>query len=798
MIKKNLLLGCAIAAVMSSSAYANAGANTPEENEGGLADIIVIGDTKQTENLQDVPTTITAFTAETLTNQGIKEVREIASFTPGFNVRESGNNPTSFAMSMRGQIQVDNIATLEPSVGIYLDDMYIARTYGLNTEMMDVASVQVRKGPQGTLFGRNTSAGAVLIQTADPEFDKLSGSLKATYGRFDERGATAVLNLGLSDVAAIRGAVQFNKRDGYQTDVYTGKKYSDRDTLSGRVKLALRPTESLSLLFSGEWYDGEMTQARQNLFYVPVSATLSPGAEAAAAIDRAAFGGDLDKVAVTQASTYPGAPGDDLFNDIKTQTYMAKATLETSWGEIKWVNGYRKITGFNLVDLDGSAYAGHFTSAGQDLKQYSSELQFTGAAFNDMVDFAAGLTYFKEKGFDFSRSVYDGTANWSQFNGTINNDSYGVYGQASVHATDALTFTGGLRYSIDDKSVINQSGLYVGNGSVATACFPLASQINDPSAAAIYADLVANECRRKSTASFSHLSYTIGADYQVTDNVLVYAKHSNGFRSGSMQLRSLVLTDTTPSQPEVVNEQEVGIKSELFDRRVRLNIAGYHNKVSGAQRSPVIGINGISQTIIESANTETWGVEADLTVNVAEGLDVFASGALLDPKYTSYTGFVATGTTPNQVLTPVDKSDLPFIGIVEKMFVVGANYGRDLGVAKLDLNATYAWQGKMMQADTTLARLTNDYTPAFGATQAAIYAQQAIDALTTRAHGKLNLRAAVAFGEGRNYEIALWGRNVLDARATSYTLLLPGRNYIATSWNEPATYGVTATVKFGN
>src|SRR3546814_19756551 len=114
---------------------------------------------------------------------------------------------------MRGQIQNDNIATLEPSVGTYLDEMYIARAYGLNTELVDVESVQVLKGPQGTLFGRNTSAGAVLIQAANPRYGEISGKLSATYGRFDERTGQAVLNLGLSASLAVRGALGFPKPD---------------------------------------------------------------------------------------------------------------------------------------------------------------------------------------------------------------------------------------------------------------------------------------------------------------------------------------------------------------------------------------------------------------------------------------------------------------------------------------------------------------------------------------------------------------------------------------------------------
>ena len=315
--------------------------------------IVVTGITKQDANIQDVPTTITAFSGEDLEAKGVQLVGDVATFTPGFNIRGSGNNPTAFALSMRGQVQNDNIATLEPSVGVYLDEMYIARAYGLNTDLLDISNVQVLKGPQGTLFGRNTSAGVVLIQTNDPKFNEISGLVRGTYGRFNERVGTAILNLGFNDSIAVRGAITYGKRDGYKTDVNTGREYEARETLNGRVKVAFRPTDTLEILLSGEWYDGDIVgPARQNLYYNLGGTGFDP-----AAADRAAFGGDPDRVAISDPSTTPGAPAQGLFNSVKTQTYMAKVSLETDFGEIRWINGYRKIKGSNLIDLDGSSGA---------------------------------------------------------------------------------------------------------------------------------------------------------------------------------------------------------------------------------------------------------------------------------------------------------------------------------------------------------------------------------------------------------------------------------------------------------
>lgn len=782
-LKKGLL---GVSALAMSTALLGAPALAQDAGENDKKVILVIGITKQEANIQDVPTTITHFSGADIEEKGIQLVGDLATFTPGFNIRGSGNNPSAFALSMRGQIQNDNIATLEPSVGVYLDEMYVARAYGLNSELLDVANIQVLKGPQGTLFGRNTSAGAVLMSTNDPQYDEISGSVKATYGRFDERVGTAVLNLGLSDSIALRGAISYGKRDGYKTDVNTGRKYEGRETLNGRVKLAFKPTDTLQVLLSGEWYDGDIVgPARQNLYY-----NLGGGGFDPAAGDRLAFGGNPDLVAITDPTLVPGAPAQGLFNSTKTQTLMAKISLETSFGELKWINGYRKIKGANLVDLDGaSSVAGnHFTQGFQNLKQYSSELQLTGTGLGDALDYAVGITYFNESGTDVSRSSTNGSAVWSGFRGRIDNDSMGMYAQASYHLTDALTFTGGLRYSIDDKGIVAQSAVYPLNGTVPAACLPLAFT-GDNNGDLIF---TAEDCNRARKDTFSSMSYTAGIDYKVSDDILIFAKHSKGYRSGAQQLRTLTLNDTTPAQPEVVYEQEIGLKTQFWDGRVRFNVAGFHNKVKNAQRSVILNVGGVNQTVLENANTEAWGVEADLAVEVADGLTLSAAGSLIDPKYTSYGGFVVVGG----VLTPNDKSDTQFIGIVEEQFSVGANYTKDIGMARLGLNVIYAWQGKMSQTEQTFARLNAPLaTPGGGGFDAA-NAQAILDATTSKAHGITNVRASLAFGDNDNYEIAAWGRNIFDERATQYSLFLGGLNYVGTSWNEPATYGVTATVKF--
>ncbi|WP_374282995.1 TonB-dependent receptor [Novosphingobium sp.] len=781
------MLGSAAAtaiALSSASAYAQA---APAENEDANI-ITVVGVTKQAANVQEVPSSITAFSGDQLADQGVREVKELAKFTPGFSIRDAGNSPTAFSLAIRGQIQNDNIATLEPSVGVYLDEMYVARAYGLNANLLDIESAQVLKGPQGTLFGRNTSAGAVLFQTADPKFGKTTGSFSASYGNLEDRSLTAIFNIGGDRVAA-RGAVFFNKRNSFQTDVNTGKKYGANRVVNGRVKVAFKPVDGVTLLLSAESWDGEMTgRVNQNQYFNLGGTGFDP-----AAADRAKFGGDPDKVAVTDPFSMPGAPTQGPFSDMHTDTFIGKLTVDTSFGELKWINGYRRVKGDNLLDLDGSSsLVNHFTQGIQDLKEFTSELQLTGKAMEDKLSYALGVTYLKESGTDESHSNANanpaaGGGTWTKFLGDIDNKSWGVYGQLNYKVTDQLSLTGGLRWSHDDKGVTTQSTVIPNNGTAVAACLPTTYQLSK----LLAGTLVAADCNRSRSDTWSNLSYSVGLDYKLTDDVMFYAKQSRGYRSGAQQLRSLTLTDTDPAQPEIVNEQEVGLKTEFWDKRVRWNIAGYHNTVKNAQRSVILSVGGTSRTVLENADTKNWGFETDLNVNLTDGLDVFAGYSHTDPKYTKYAGFVVAGG----VLTPADKSGQKFGSIVKDQFSVGANYKGDLGFARVAANVSYAWQGDMYQVIDPLNVLTTSAALGGGGLSAT-EAAKVIEAGKTPAYGITNARLGFSFGPEDNYEVAVWGRNVFDKRAKQYILFLGGLNYVGANWNDPATYGVSVTAKF--
>lgn len=808
------VLAMGIAAV-STPAFAQEAA---EDDSSGLAEIIVTA-RKVEENLQDVPVAVTAFSGDDLEKQNIQRVENLANFTPGLRMVQAQSTPTALTIALRGQVQTDILVTLDPSVGTYVDGVYWARSYGLNGSLLDLKSVQVLKGPQGTLFGRNTTGGALLINSNDPDFDEYSGKISLTYGRFKEFEVSAVSNIPIvKDKIAIRLAGTRFHRDGYTTNnapatavtsvtattpvargpffgSQNGRKFDERDRWNFRGKLLAQVTDNFSLLFSGEYYDADETAPARSLrlatnAYTASNTTYNTANTAALFVGAtnaglplipanfpAIFGVGYGRLNADIAAA-DGDPSIVLNNErpyatARTYSYGLTAALEVPWGEAKLITGIRKIRTNTGIDLEGSQYAVHFTEGQQKVKQESAELQTTGTAFGDALDFAAGLFVFHEAGFDQSLSIsvpaLNGTT--SHFAAEIDNDSMGVYAQGSYHITDALTFTGGLRYSVDDKGITAFNNNYVRATGV-TIC-----SIRGGNLGALGSEILrAPGCAIERSDSFSGWSYTAGLDYKISDGVLVYAKTAKGFRSGGQNLRAPNAAAFLPFQPEIAYSYEVGFKGEFFDRRVRLNVAAYTSDINNIQRTTLVSVPPVPPSTVASSATilsnagkaRVKGLEVEFAAVVFPGFTVSASGGLVDPKYINFADLSG------------DRSFERFTGIAKKQFSLAADYATEFGSdGKLNLHLDYSWRGDAPTAD---------YFFAANPQNAAI-----VDTTTAKALGQVGARASVEFG---NFGIAIFGRNLTNERKYVQNLLVAPLGYITGIRNEPRTFGITGTVKY--
>jgi iron complex outermembrane receptor protein len=819
------LAGTSLASLSLSMFSGVALAQAADEGAGGLSEIVVTA-RKVEENLQDVPVSITAFSGDDLQNQNIQRVQDVANFTPGLVIRQGSSTPTAIVITLRGQVQSDILATLDPSVGTYVDGVYWARAYGLNSDILDASNVQILKGPQGTLFGRNTTGGALLINTNDPNAKDFSAKASVTYGRFNELNLSGVINVPIvEDKIAIRLAGQRFERDGYTVNTTAtpsaltgntvvrrnyagsqlGRKLDNRDRWNFRGKLLIKPTERLSLLFSGEYFDVEENPSRQLVYAPPsfnaglASATNpTPNSTYSVSATAGLFAGLVtgnpfatataagNALLNAEAAARAANPGTVANNEIsyalaRTHTYGFTGALDTDWGEIKLITGYRKVNTSAGLDLEGSSFAVHFTEGQQRLKQKSIELQFTGKAFGDAVDFAAGGFAFHESGFDQSISVVVPALNpaTSHNYGLIDNDSIGAYGQASWHISDDLTFTGGLRYSVDDKRLeirVNNYNRSTGLTSCSVASSVTPTVINTPFDAG--GEVVGPaRCGLRRSDDFSGVSYTAGFDYKVNDDVLVYLKTSKGFRSGGQNLRAPNTAAFIPFAPEKALAYEIGFKSQFLDNRVRFNAAAYITDVKDIQRSTLIatpplvagGVPGTATILGNAGKARFKGFEAELAVAPVEGLRLSASAAVTDAKYVRFADLSG------------DRSFERFAGVAKTQLSFAADYGVNFGSStKLKLHADYSWRSKVASGDYNFPANPSN--------------QQIIAATTAPALGLIGARASLEFNE--NYEIATFARNIGNKRSYTGILLVAPLGYATGVRNEPTTYGITGTVKF--
>lgn len=848
----------------------------------GLIDIIVTA-RKTSENVQDVPVSVTAFSGEQLQAQGAARLEDLANFTPGLTLVGSPANTNAPIFAVRGQAQTDVLATLEPSVGVYLDGLYIARTPGLNGDLLDIASVQTLKGPQGTLFGKNTSGGAILFETNRPKLNETSLALSATYGRFNQIDGSAIFNVPLvTDKLAFRGAVQQRHRDGIYTDRITGQKYNNIENYSGRAKLLWQPSSSVSIIASGDWFSYRSNGPLENITYIaptpnPASAAAAiqsgnPGVPLAigaafscivgspaprpagtpvgcgipglagntglvgnaAIAGLGAFGLAINPLTgvgapptglgllgqptlqnfVNLANTDPGGVSlnGNPFTKTKTQTYSLTLEADQSFGLFKLIGGYRKVTSSSRVDLDGTPFTLLHTEGSQTLDQWSVEAQLAGKILDNKLNYAVGATYFTEAGRDGSTSenalgltpaLSGGRAadTTGRNEGFIDNKSYGIYAQGTYHFTDRFSATGGVRYSSDDKKLETHNGTNALRTDTAISCaLPAPGVFTGTTTASPGTTLATNICQFNTAAKFSAISYTAGLEYKVTDDVLLYVKSSRGYRSGGLNLRQntggLILQSTAipgtlattePFNKEVNDEQEVGIKSEFFDRRLRINIAGFYNKIKNKQLSSLQPVPGRTTllTVLTNADQRNYGVEADIAVKVSRDFTLEANGALLNAKLTRNLQPSTFGST---ILFDQITDNVAYAP--KSQFSVAANYAHDFGSVRVTGRVDYAWSASYFFGGQSCATYKTTPGCAVNLPQAVLDAQQAPSA------GLLGARLGLGFNDNK-YTVTAWGRNLTDNRGRQSGLYVASFGFAGLATRrDPASYGVTIGAKF--
>ena len=585
-----------VATLATPAAYAQ----EADENNG-LEEIVVTAQKRQT-NLQDTPIAITALTSSALSDRAATRIEDIAGAVP--NVYIDQRSLRSQAIAIRGLSADLNNPGLDQSVGIYVDGVYLGRATPGNASLFDLERVEVLRGPQGALYGKNTIAGAINYISKLPD-GTLRGSVQGGYGNYDAWSLRGVISGPIAgDKIAASIAASVDQRDGLTRNLTTGNLLDDLDSLAARGTLLFRPSTGLEIVLRGD-----------------------------ISRDRA-FGVASD---IFENGVLAGSPLEDTnpFDRLTTQDFDSTVSRDV-WGvsgDINWDLGNGKLTsitayrGFkwkNLTDNDNTALFMLNSGIAERQNQLSQELRYAGKT--GALDFVVGGYYFHQSLDTVATSIVgpDLGIYPDPVTGTISADvttrSLALFGQGEYHFSDRFSISVGMRYTDESKSLVH-------------------SQVGDP-----FELLLATYPERKMKRSEDNFSPSASINFKPSDDVLLYGSYSRGFKSGGFNAFSITPTSNAPFEPEYVDNFELGLKSTLLDGRARFNLALFWMNYRDLQVNQLLLISGVPRyETSNAARARSRGLEAEFAIQAAPGVEIAANYSMLDAKFVDYQNATTAG-----------------------------------------------------------------------------------------------------------------------------------------------------------
>lgn len=617
-----------------AAAVADAPAAAGTEDSGSLAEVVVTA-SKRSETVQRTPIAVTALGAGQIEQARISTFRDIAGRVPGLVAPRQSSSQTTQTYSMRGIGEPDTFP--EPTVAVYVDDVYLARTVGSLSDTPDLERVEVLRGPQGTLYGRNSSAGAIRFITKDPTSDP-SLYVSGAYGSYNNVELKARINGGILPDDKLNAALSVDRhtRNGWMYDVPLDRHVNALDLTVLRGKLKSQLTDRLSATLSGDVTFDRSDQS----YYAPVN---QPNGQTGTGVKT-----DPNK---TWAETPP-------FN--KTNTYGGAFTLNYEIDDhlkLKSVSAYRGFDGKIYYDNDGVTAIKADSYGGFKQKQTSQEINLNGEY--KKFNFVLGLYYFYENFWNdrFNQSATSKTDNIgliSAYTNRLKTTSYSVFGQVNYELTDIITATVGGRYTRDKR---NFTATFASRAN--TALIEPGLWDYDPTVfEQRYGAFTNRVFVTPPDKTFSSFTPKLGLQAQWTPNIFQYVSYSKGFKSGGYDLRSsTVLGATTPFKPQIVTAYETGLKTRLLDGHVTANIALFYNDVKDLQlraTSPATPTSQGYSGVINAASGSTQGGEFELNIAPINDLRIGATAAYLKTKYKSFTAILPANVAGRTTLLGLD------------------------------------------------------------------------------------------------------------------------------------------------
>jgi iron complex outermembrane recepter protein len=590
-------------ALMASPSVAQDREARAENSAGGsgIAEIVVTAQ-KRAEPLQKTPLSIVALTSADLERKGIADLTDLRSHVPALQVTPHPNSATTARVFLRGVGNNDDQITVDPSVAVYLDGVYVARGQGLAAEIAEVERIEVLRGPQGSLYGRNATGGAINYITRKPVLGEFHARQTMALGNYDQFRSRTSVNVPVGDSIAVELAYLHSEKGGFVQNLGTGvSRFGDQKRDAYRASVLWEPSPDIELRYA---YD------RSDIADTPAYMVLAPF---------------HPLVAARPTSGSPAVRG-LLANDVTAQGHGLSASWAVSETlTLKSITGYRKLANFtNQNYLTGALgpFPVFVTAFDQTQRQWSEELQAVGSALDSQLEYTLGAYFFDEKASSFDSTVPTGRPT-SLRTATVHNRAWALYGQATWRPSAFAGFylTGGLRWSRDEReATLAQSSIAL-NGTVS---------VRQPG---------------RGDNTFSDYSPSLIVGYQANRDVNLYAKWSRGYKSGGYNLRASTIARFAEGYgPERLDSLEVGVKSSWLDNRLRANIAlfraNYRDIQVNIQSDPS---NPAVTDIFNAGQARIQGLEIDLTAKPARSLTFNASYAYLDAGYRKITDQI-TGT----------------------------------------------------------------------------------------------------------------------------------------------------------
>jgi iron complex outermembrane receptor protein len=625
-----MFMGCAVLALSAGIATAQTPTRPTAQDSATIEEIVVTAQ-KRAENLQDVPVSVTALTADALSARGVNNVLALNNMAPGMRIsaNDAAANPKIY---IRGVGLSDFNPNASSGVGVYVDGVYIGSPLAQMAGFFDLAQVEVLRGPQGTLYGRNTNGGAINITTKRPS-QTFTADASLEYATFNAVTAEAAVGGPIvADKLAFRAAGQWVKDDGYTYNRVTGNDVNAADHWAGRLSLLYTPSDDFELLAQVNRYvnRGDAIAPQHRALFPATAAATGP--DGLCAPNAYASGACTDLLGYADTDGNPRAIDANLEGKDKVDLFGASAQATWSFNNLQLVSvtAWQWAHRNDLENTDGSPAQMLEINYRSRQQQFTQELRLQSDNPSSRLNWLIGGYFMDETVEDNTRQdtlrdlrplfiAPDNPAGLSPENSvavfgwpyTQKTKGYAVFGQADYKLTDKLTGTVGLRWSADDKHMNYQS------------------QIEDGLIVLLTSD-------QKKT--FSAFSGRLGLRYQVSDDANVYATYNRGYKSGGF-FGGLATTpeEVEPYDNETLDAYEVGLKSEFLDRRVRLNVSGFYYDYKNQQVFAQALRNGLTVLVLDNAaNSKVYGGEAEITARPIQPLTLTAGVSLLHAKYGEY------------------------------------------------------------------------------------------------------------------------------------------------------------------